>query len=245
MRVVHRAAITLGLLVTSTVAHATDLWILTRDGVLHQLESGAEKKGVTYEKPHGIASLATGQLVVAHADKLLVGGKPLPGWWGDLREIATNGNRLYATTDKSEIVRIDPQSGRRTSLGTVARCRLISVEDYQTWVAHDDQIESVGQKPSGKPIKMSSTVIALTSSGGMTWVITKDGKLWQVSGGQVKELTAFGNWWATLAFTSDRTGGLYLATQPGKLWRLDLSSGAKEALAMDGWQNAYGLAVAK
>ncbi len=235
------------LVVTSTAAHASDLWLLTRDGGLHRLRDGAEVgSAAQFESPQAFARLGDGRVAIVHAGKLVITDGKTPkiikGAFADIRELAAADAHLYASAAKSGIVEIDRTSGKRKSIGTVAKSRLIAAFGNAVYAAHDDTIDTVGGKLS---VKLDARVTALTAAAAKIYATTKSGKLWEIDTATAasRELE-FGNWWATVALAADG-GMLYLVTQAGKLWKIDLAAGTKDALAMDGWQNAYGLAVAK
>jgi hypothetical protein len=235
------------LLVTSSAAHANDLWLLTRDGALHRLKDGSETgTAPRFESPQAFARLGDGRLAIVHAGKLVLTdgktSKALKGAFADVRELAAADAHLYASTAKSEIVEIDLASGKRKPVGSVPKSRLIAAFANAVYAAHDDTVDTVAGKLS---VKLDSRVTTLTAANAKIYATTKSGKLWEIDTATAasREL-GFGNWWATVALASDG-GMLYLVTQAGKLWKLDLAAGTKDALAMDGWQNAYGLAVAK
>jgi hypothetical protein len=236
------------LVVTSSAAHANDLWLLTRDGALHRLKDGVETgTAITFDKPQAIARLGDGRLAIAHAGKLVItdgkAPKIIKGGFADVRELAAADAHLYASTAKSEIVEIDLASGKRKPIGTVPKARLIAAYGNAVYAAHDDTIDTVGGKLS---VKLDQRVTTLTAAAAKIYATTKSGKLWEIDTATAasRELVGLGNWWATVALASEG-GMLYLVTQAGKLWKIDLAANTKDALAMDGWQNAYGLAVAK
>jgi hypothetical protein len=239
----------LGLALPSSVAQASELWLITRDGELHRLKDGtATTVARGLDKPQAMAALADGKVAVAHAGKLeIVGGKKrrtVPGRFADVVELAAPGARLCASTKAGELIEIDLASGARKQLGAFSHLGHLTADGEALIVDHDGAFEVLGGQ-AAKLGKITGHPIAIAAASGHLFYATREGPLWQLDWqtGRSRDL-GLGGWWGTLALAAEGTH-LYAVTESGKLWDIDFAAGTKRALAMDGWQNAVALALVR
>jgi hypothetical protein len=230
------------------LAHALSvlLLLLTRDGVLHQVEGEHDQRvAATFAQPRDAAALADGAVAVLHAGQLLVlehgRQRQVPGSFVDLYALADGGgDQLLAVTAGGDAVTIDRRSGKRTARG--ARLgHFIASDRGALFAVRDQQIVELAPTVAAWPVP--GRPIALAAADGKLYVATHEGPLYEIDRGSgARRDLGLGGWWGTLALAAGG-GKLYAVTVAGKLWEIDPRAGTKTILAMSGWESALSLSL--